>query len=128
MSSPLGRQQASVSRVVIEPDSNHLSTDEKSLQQQAIEKARSSISKLPKEDVAFRKCASSKDGVTELIQALKTRYESHDKKRSVLVKKFHEYSAWLRNFSNVIDIAVQSQANFGCPIWAPLRFVLEVSN
>lgn len=128
MSSSPDRQQASVLPLGSQPDAVPPTRNMKSLQQQAIEKAQFSFSKLPSRDAAFQRCASSNDGVTELIEALKARYDSHNKKRSLLVRKFHQYSAWLRNFSNVIDIVVQTQANIGCPLWAPLKFVLEVSS
>jgi hypothetical protein len=103
-------------------------TPDTTMQQQAIQKVKSSFSKLPTENSLFQQCASSKDGVADMILALNKRYGSRGKKMTGLVKKFHQYTEWLRNFAAVIDIAVQTQAGIGCPVWAPLRFVLEVSS
>ncbi|KAF6226640.1 hypothetical protein HO173_012470 [Letharia columbiana] len=30
--------------------------------------------------------------------------------------------------SAVVDIAVQTQAGFGCPLWAPIKFILKISD
>jgi hypothetical protein len=43
-----------------------------------------------------------------------------------LIKKFEQYTTWLQNFSGVVDVVAQTQAGIGCPVWAPVKFVLEV--
>jgi hypothetical protein len=96
------------------------------LQQKAIENARSAIAKLPYGDALFENCIKSKDGVGELSSALKDRCAAHDKKRLRIVRQFEKSTAWLRNFSAVVDIVMQTQAGIGCPVWAPIKLVLMV--
>ena len=38
-----------------------------------------------------------------------------------------KYTAWLQNISDVVDVAVQTKAEIGCPLWAPIKLVLKVS-
>jgi hypothetical protein len=96
------------------------------LQEKAIENARSAFSKLPSGDTLFQKCISGDDGVDELASELRKRCASHDKKRFKILKQFEKSSAWLQNFTPVVDVIVQTQAGIGCPVWAPLKMVLLV--
>ena len=96
------------------------------LQQKVIENARSAIAKLPAGDALFENCMKSKDGVGELASALKERCTAHGKKRLKILKQFEKSTAWLRNFSAVVDIIMQTQAGIGCPVWAPIKLVLMV--
>jgi hypothetical protein len=84
------------------------------------------IAKLPNGDVLFQKCISSNDGIDTLANELKSRCAAHDKKRPKVLKQFEKSSAWLRNFSDVVDVVVQTQAGIGCPVWAPIKLVLMV--
>jgi hypothetical protein len=62
-----------------------------------------------------------------MVKALKSKYDSHRRrKRFALAQKFEQYTQWLQNFSGVVDVVVQTQAGIGCPIWAPVKFVLQV--
>ncbi len=43
------------------------------------------------------------------------------------LSKLEKYTTWLQNMSAVVDVAVQTQAGFGCPLWAPIKFILKVN-
>lgn len=45
-----------------------------------------------------------------------------------MLDAFQRYTAWLRNFSSVVDVVVQTEAGVGCPVWAPIKFVLQISD
>ncbi|KAF7503591.1 hypothetical protein GJ744_003574 [Endocarpon pusillum] len=99
-----------------------------SLQRQAIENARAAFARLPNGDVVFRQCINQKDTVAEIMKMTTERYRSHrDKRSSRLLQGFQHYTLWLQNISGVVDVAVQTQAGIGCPLWAPVKFVLQVS-
>ena len=61
-----------------------------------------------------------------MVEALKLKYDFHRKKSSAVAQKFEKYTMWLQNFSGVIDVVAQTQAGIGCPVWAPVKFVLQV--
>ena len=104
-------------------DSTRLSLGEAgSIRQKAADNAKVAFSKLPSE--VSRDCANG-DTITELTKAVSLKCGSLKKRK--LVKRFKQSSAWLVNFSNVVDVIVQTQAGIACPIWAPLKFVLQLS-
>ncbi|KAL1623952.1 hypothetical protein SLS56_008077 [Neofusicoccum ribis] len=45
-----------------------------------------------------------------------------------MLEKFQDYTASLQGLSDVVDMAVQTKADFLCPIWAPIKFILKVSD
>ena len=97
------------------------------LQRQAIENARSAFARLPNGDEAFRRCVSQEDTVAEIVKKITQSYQSHRDKRSVrLLQRLQQHTLWLQNFSGVVDVAVQTHAGIGCPLWAPVKFVLQV--
>jgi hypothetical protein len=128
MASTAACQQVSAAGSSTQPNASLPTAATTSLQQQAIEKARSSFAKLPNQDAVFQQCVGSRDGVNGLVEALKARYDSKSKTQRSLLKKFHQYSAFLRNFSGVIEVAIQVHAGIACPVWALLKFILEVSS
>lgn len=98
-----------------------------SLQRQAIENARLAFARLPKGDVVFRQCISQEDTVAEIVKMIIQSYQSHSDKNSIrLLQRFQQYTLWLQNFSGVVDVVVQTHAGIGCPLWAPVKFVLQV--
>jgi len=125
MSSPV-LQEVDIPKAVTQPDSASAEETVDSVQQQAIKRAKVSFKKLPDENPVFQQYAGSKDGVKELVDTLAANYSAHDKRRSRIIDKFQRYSAFLQNFGDVIDIAVQTQAGIACPVWAPVKFVLNV--
>jgi hypothetical protein len=96
------------------------------LGEQAIKNAQLVFEKLPNGDALFQKCISSDNGVETLAKELESRCAAHNKRRPKLLRQFEKSSAWLRNFSTVVDIVVQTEAGIGCPIWAPIKLILMV--
>ncbi|KAM0805845.1 hypothetical protein BDR22DRAFT_188133 [Usnea florida] len=100
-----------------------------SLQQQAIDEAKLAYSRLPHDHAIFRQCVEGKQTLAEVLGVVEQRRQSHKKKRSNnLISRLQKYTTWLQNMSAVVDVAVQTQAGFACPLWAPIKFVLQVSN
>ena len=57
------------------------------------------------------------------------KYHLHKKKRfTKLLDGFQKHTLWLQNMGSVVDVVVQTQAGIGCPVWAPIKFVLKVSD
>ena len=70
-----------------------------------------------------------KETLAEVLSVVEQRWQSHKKKKSnKLLSKLQKYTTWLQNMSAVVDVAVQTLAGFACPLWAPIKFVLQVSN
>ncbi|OCL06718.1 hypothetical protein AOQ84DRAFT_410315, partial [Glonium stellatum] len=100
-----------------------------SLQQQAIRKARAAYARFPNGDALFQQCIAQQDTVGEIMKSIKQKYDSNqEEKLNRILNKFQDYTAWLRNISGVVDIVVQTQAGIGCPLWAPIKFVLQISD
>ena len=97
------------------------------LQQQAIAQARLAFSKFPKEEAVFQACIHQQESLVDVVKNVLQETKAHKKKKSsLLLDKFQEYTLWLQNIGDVVDIAVQTQAGIACPIWAPIKFVLKV--
>ena len=75
----------------------------------------------------FRQCVEGKETLGEVLNTVERKCQSHKKKKSTkFLEKLQKHTTWLQNISVVVDIAVQTQAGIGCPLWAPIRFVLKV--
>ena len=98
-----------------------------SLQQQAVQRVRSTFGELKKEDTLFTQAQNQQDAVSEILKAVKEKYGHRRSKRRALVEKFERYTQWLQNFSDIVDTLAQTQAGIGCPVWAPIKLVLQVS-
>ncbi|CZR64729.1 uncharacterized protein PAC_14628 [Phialocephala subalpina] len=99
------------------------------LQEQAIEKAREALSRLPKGNVIFEQCIRDQRSVIDIVASVVQHVDIFHRKRSArILRKFHDNTRWLENISGVIDVVTQTQAGIGCPLWAPIKFVLLVSN
>jgi hypothetical protein len=97
------------------------------LQQQAVENARSAFLCLPKGDALFEKCIAQPDTLPEVIKMMSQNYRSFKNRRTTrLLEQLQRNTLWLQNFSGVVDVVVQTQAGIGCPLWAPLKLVLLV--
>lgn len=97
------------------------------LDRQAIERAGSVFAQLRGGSQLFQECVDKADTISQLIKSIEERYERRrNKTSSRLLEHFRKQAAWLQNLSNIIDIAVQAQAEILCPIWAPIRFLLQV--
>ena len=100
-----------------------------SLQQQAIDEAKSAYSRLPHDHATFRQCVEGKETLAEVLSVVEQRWQSHKKRKSnKLLSKLQKYTIWLQNMSAVVDVAVQTQTGFACPLWAPIKFILQASN
>ena len=63
----------------------------------------------------------------EVVKTVERKWQSQKRKKSTkFLAKLERYTTWLQNMSAVVDVAVQTQAGFGCPLWAPIKFVLKV--
>ncbi|KAI9856968.1 MAG: hypothetical protein M1813_008684 [Trichoglossum hirsutum] len=99
-----------------------------SLQKEAIENARLVFSRLPSGDATFRQCIDQADTILDVVKTVTQKCQSHRRKKLTrLLEGFQRYSLWLQNMSGVVDVVVQTQAGIGCPVWAPIKFVLQVS-
>lgn len=99
------------------------------LQQRAIEEARLAYSHLPHGDAVFRQCVEGKETLLEVLSTVEQKCQSQKKKKSTrFLSKLQKYTTWLQNMSAVVDIVVQTQAGFGCPLWAPIKFILKISD
>ncbi|MCJ1476865.1 hypothetical protein MMC13_005534 [Lambiella insularis] len=99
------------------------------LQKQAIDKAKLAYSRLPHGDAIFRQCVKGKKTPAEVLSTVEQKCQSYKKKRSIrFLEKVQKHTAWLQNIGDVVDVAVQSQAGIGCPLWAPIKLVLKISN
>ena len=64
----------------------------------------------------------------EVLNIVEQKRQHQQKKKSTrLLLKLQKYTTWLQNISAVVDVAVQTQAGFGCPLWAPIKFILKVN-
>ncbi|KAF8246217.1 hypothetical protein K440DRAFT_553948 [Wilcoxina mikolae CBS 423.85] len=97
-----------------------------SLQEQAIANARSAVSRLPPD---FQACINQAQTIPEVVEATAQKYHIFKRKRLTrILEKFHQYTLWLQSISAAVDIVVQINTGIGCPLWAPIKFVLIVSN
>jgi len=103
--------------------------DSESLQLQAIERARESFARLPKDHAIFIQCLQGNETISDVLTAVSRRHQSYSRKKSSrALQNFQQYTTWLRSMSDAVDIVVQTQAGIGCPLWAPIKFVLKVGN
>lgn len=97
------------------------------LQRDAIAAAQAAFSQLPNGDALFRQCLASPSPVRDVVKALEQKQAGQkSKKHSKFLVKFQQYTQWMQNFSTVIDVVVQTNAGIGCPVWGPIKFLLEV--
>ena len=97
------------------------------LQRQAIQEAQTACSLLPKGHVIFQQCVKEQETLVEVVSAVTQKCHSFKKNRfAKLLGTFQKYTIWLQNISSVVDVIVQTQAGIGCPLWAPIKFILKV--
>lgn len=98
------------------------------LKQQAIDRARNGFSLLPRDEKVFRECIDSSQSLVDVVRSAVSAHQEYKNRRSTrILEGFQKHSLWLQNMSSAVDIAVQVQAGIACPIWAPLKFLLQVS-
>jgi hypothetical protein len=65
----------------------------------------------------------------EVLQSAAERQKRFKKKRlNKIIEGLNRYTLWLQNMSSSIDVAVNVSAGIACPVWAPVKFILVVSN
>jgi hypothetical protein len=108
------------------PQKNLLTPSSRSLQVQAIGKARAAFSQLPNGDVIFQQCINGQESITDILATVARRHGSYrSRKCTQLLEAFQRHTTWLQNISEVVDVVVQTQSGIGCPLWAPVKFVLQ---
>ena len=111
--------------MALTPDHQTLSS--LTLQEQAIGRAKAAASHLPGADAIFRQCVDQPATINDLLTILAKRHKLYKGRVSTkLLDKFQSHTAWLQNLTQVVDTVVQVQAGIGCPLWAPIKFVLLV--
>lgn len=97
--------------------------------QKAVEAARASFARLSDAGFdgngVFGRCRTGQTSIVDVVKEAKNFFES--RKSTSRLEKFQKCSASLQGLSSVIDVAVQTKADFLCPIWAPMKLVLNVS-
>lgn len=97
-------------------------------EKEAGQKAREAYSKLPHDNNLFRQCQNDEISIDSVLATLREKAAAHRRKRSTKVLEgFHNYTSWMLNIAKSVDVAVQTSSGIGCPIWAPIKFVLMVS-
>ncbi|KAF4537500.1 Tetratricopeptide-like helical protein [Lasiodiplodia theobromae] len=94
--------------------------------ERAIEAAKESFSRLPDGDEIFQKCKTGQLSILDVVKAAQGSFRN--KKSTERLESLEKHVAWLQGLSSVIDAAVQTKADLMCPVWAPIKFVLKVSN
>lgn len=102
--------------------------DNNDLDRQAIDRAAAAFAQLRGGSQLFQECVADTDTIEKLIQSIKDgERRSRKKASSRLLAIFQRHTAGLRNLSSAIDVAVQTQAEITCPVWAPIKFFLMVN-
>jgi MinD superfamily P-loop ATPase len=82
---------------------------------------------MPNDNALFQQCINQAESIPDVIKSVISVSSSYKKRRSTrLLQKFEQHTQLLQNASDIVDIVVQTQAGIGCPIWAPIKFVLKV--
>jgi len=98
------------------------------LKQQAIDRAQIGFSLLPRHQKAFQECIDSSQSLVDVVRSAVSAHQEYKSRRSTrILDAFQKHSLWLQNMSSAVDVAVQVQAGIACPVWAPLKFLLQVS-
>lgn len=98
------------------------------LDRQAIQRAAAAFAQLRDGSQLFRECVADTNTIEELIKSIEINHQHRRKKASSrLLATFHRHTAGLRTLSGAINVAVQTQAEFACPLCAPIKFFLVVS-
>ena len=97
------------------------------LLKQAVDKARAVYSLLPNGDAIFQQCITQDESISDVLKSATHSHRSYKEKRSTkILDAFQKHTLFLQNMSDVIDVVVQTEAGIGCPLWAPIKFILKV--
>ena len=104
-----------------------LTNSSSALQKQAIDNARAAFSQLPHGDQVFQECVNQAQTIPEVIESLSRQHRRYKRKRFTrLFEKFQRRTLWLQHMASAVDVVVQVNAGIGCPLWAPIKYVLLV--
>ncbi|OTA02464.1 hypothetical protein A9Z42_0028360 [Trichoderma parareesei] len=97
-------------------------------EQKAITEAKSLFLQLSSGGQLFKDCVSQARSVSHLVQYVEGENRKHQRKSSSrLLDKFQQNTEGLQSLSSVIELAVQAKADCLCPLWAPVKFILQIS-
>ncbi|PMD29123.1 TPR-like protein [Hyaloscypha variabilis F] len=97
-------------------------------QKQAIDKAKAAFAKLPGGDRLFQQCVNDQGTVLEVVEALHKQCAIHKRKKFTrILESFRRYTSWMNSISGSVNVAIQPSLGIACPLWAPIKFVLKVS-
>ena len=97
------------------------------LKKQAIDNARSAFSQLPHGDQVFQACVKQAQTIPEVLGSLSRQRQCYKRKSFTrLLEKFQRHTLWLQQMAGAVDVVVQVNAGIGCPLWAPIKYVLLV--
>ncbi|KAL7819460.1 hypothetical protein V8C44DRAFT_138759 [Trichoderma aethiopicum] len=97
-------------------------------EQKAITEAKSLFLQLNNGGQLFKDCVSQATSVSHLVQYVEDENRKHARKSSSrLLEKFQRNTEGLQSLSSVIELAVQAKADCLCPLWAPVKFILQIS-
>lgn len=94
----------------------------------AIKRARAALSDLTLRDSLFRKCQADEITLDNVLETLRQKSKSHKRKKLTrCLDTLHGCTAWMLNIASSIDVVVNASAGIACPAWAPIKFLLLVS-
>lgn len=96
-------------------------------EQKAITNAKSLFAQLNNGDQLFRSCVSQTTSISQLIKYVDEEQRKHkNKASSKLLEQFQRNTEGLQSLSYIIELAVQVKADCFCPLWAPVKPILQV--
>lgn len=96
-------------------------------EQKAITNAKSLFTQLNSGDQLFQSCVSQTTSISHLVQYVDEEQRTHrNKASSKLLEQFQRNTEGLQSLSSIIELAVQIKADCFCPLWAPVKFILQV--
>ncbi|ETR97322.1 hypothetical protein M419DRAFT_12821 [Trichoderma reesei RUT C-30] len=97
-------------------------------EQIVITEAKSLFLQLSSGGQLFKDCVSQARSVSHLVQYVEGENRKYKRKSSTrLLETFQKNTEGLQSLSSVIELAVQAKADCLCPLWAPVKFILQVS-
>ncbi|ORY10120.1 hypothetical protein BCR34DRAFT_355975 [Clohesyomyces aquaticus] len=95
---------------------------------EAVEDAKAAFAKLPHGSPLFQQCISDQITIDTVLETLKEKASMYRRRKCTnILERFYRYTSWMTNISRSIDVAVNASAGIACPVWAPIKFVLMIS-
>ncbi|KKP03085.1 hypothetical protein THAR02_04801 [Trichoderma harzianum] len=97
-------------------------------EQKAITNAKSLFAQLNDGDQLFQSCVSQTTSISQLVQYVDEEQRKHkNKASSKLLAQFQRNTDGLQSLSSITELAVQVKADCFCPLWAPVKLILQMS-